>query len=83
MLNSSKIGVGARVQLHAADQRRLEALHEAQHALVDLLVIHPDALERRGELVAQDALHHVQIVMDQQRARACFSAFCRMSSHRL
>ncbi len=46
MPNSSKIGVGARVQLHAADQRGLEALHEAQHAFVDLLVIHPDALER-------------------------------------
>ena len=69
MPNSSKIGVRARVHLHPVHQRRLEALHEAQHALVGLLVVHPDALERRRQLVAQDPLHHVQIVMDQHRRR--------------
>ena len=58
---------GPRVQLYAADQRRLEALHEAQNALVDVFVIHPDGLERCRQLVAENALHDVQIVMQQRR----------------
>ena len=34
--------IGSRVELHAAHQRGLEALSEAQHAFVELFVIHPD-----------------------------------------
>ena len=67
MLNASKIGARPRVQLHAAHQRRLEALHEAQHAFVELFVVDPDGLEAVGELIAQDALHDIEIVMQQQR----------------
>ena len=57
--------VGAGVEFDAADQRRLEALHEAEHALVELFVIDPDGLERRRELVAQNALHQIEIVVQQ------------------
>ena len=67
MPNSSKIGRRSRVHLHAADQRRLEALHEAHDALVDLFVVHPDRLEDVAQLIAQDALNDFEIVMQQHR----------------
>ena len=59
-----------RVELHAADERWLEALQEAQDALVLGLGVDPDGGEVVGDLVAQNALHEVEIVVDQRRALA-------------
>ena len=39
-----------------------------------MLVIHPDGGEIRGHLVAQHALHDVQVVIDQRRGLAVFRA---------
>src|SRR5947209_8439207 len=55
------------VELHAPDQRRLEAAHEAEDALIFLLGIHPDGGEAHRYLVAQDAFYQVQVVVDQRR----------------
>ena len=76
MPKASKIGACARVQLHLADQRRLEALHEAQHVFVQLFVVDPDGFEVVGQLVAQNALHDVEIVMQQQRRLRSALAAC-------
>ena len=65
-------GGGPGVELDATDQRGLEALHEAQDVFVNLFVIHPNALEGGGELVAQDALDHVEIVVYQGGSGALF-----------
>src|ERR1019366_8567462 len=46
-----------------------EALHKAQHILVGFFVVHPDALIGDRQLVAQDALHYIEVVMDQHRRR--------------
>ena len=62
----------ARVHLHLADQRGLESLDEAQDALVGFFVIDPDGLEAVGQLIAQDALHDVEIVMQQRRRGLLF-----------
>ena len=59
-------GVGAGVQLDPLDQRRLEALHEAEHAFEGFFAIHPDGLERRRELVAENALDQVEVVVQEQ-----------------
>ena len=56
------------VELDAADERRLEALQEAQDALVLALGVDPDGREVIGDLVAEDALDEVEIVVDQRRA---------------
>ena len=47
------------IELDAADERRLEALQEAQHALVLGLGINPDSGEGISDLVAQDALDEI------------------------
>src|SRR5579863_1487088 len=57
----------ARVELDLADQRGLEALHKAQHALIGVLAVDPDGFEAVGQLVAQDALDDIEIVMEQER----------------
>ena len=67
MLKASKIGVGRVYSFTRLTSAGLEALHEAQDALVDLFVVHPDGLEAVGQLVAQNALHDIQIVVQQER----------------
>src|SRR5665213_618657 len=62
------------VELDAADERGLEALQEAQHALVLLLSVHPDGGEVVRHLVAQDALHQIEVVIDQRRRFGGFAA---------
>ena len=52
------------------NQRGLEALDEAQHVFVGFFVVDPDGLEAVGQLVAQDALHDVEIVMQHRRRGA-------------
>ncbi len=54
------------VELDAADERRLEALQEAQDALVLGLGVDPDGGEVVGDLVAQDALDEVEVVVDER-----------------
>src|SRR5665213_1472375 len=49
------------VELDAADERRLEALQEAQDALVLGLGVDPDGGEVVGDLIAQDALDQIEI----------------------
>ncbi len=62
----------ARVEFDARDQARLEALHESKNAFVQIFVVYPNVFELFGELVAQRALHDVEIVMQQQRRRPLF-----------
>ena len=62
------------VELDAPHQVRLEARGEAHDALVFLLVIHPDLREVLRNLVAQNALHQIQIVIDQRRRLAVVGA---------
>ncbi len=54
------------VELDAADERGLEALEEAQDALVLGLGVDPDGGEVVGDLVAQDALDEVEVVVDER-----------------
>src|SRR6185437_1854630 len=61
-----------RVEFYPRHQCRLEKLHKAQNAFIQLFVIHPDRLEIVGELIAQGALHDVEIVMQQQRSGPLF-----------
>ena len=53
-----------RVELDAVDQRRLEAVDEIDHALVLVFVVHADGREVGRELVAQDALHEVEVAVE-------------------
>ena len=62
------------VELDAADQRRLEAVGEAHHALVLVFGVHPDLREVGVDLVAQHALHQVEVVIDQRRRLAVLGA---------
>src|SRR5579871_3822742 len=55
------------VKLHAANQRRLEALQEAQHALILALAVDPDRREVIRNLIAKDTLDKIEIVIDQRR----------------
>ncbi len=55
------------VELDAADKRRLEALQEAQDALVVGLGVDPDGGEVIGDLIAEDALDEVEVVVDEGR----------------
>ena len=55
------------VELHALDQSRLEAIEEAQNALVFWFCVNPDHGEVGRNLIAQHALDHVEIVIDQSR----------------
>ena len=52
----------------------LEALEEAEDALVHLLVVHPDGLEAVVDLVAEDALHDVEVVV-QEHGRGALLGF--------
>src|SRR5271165_406353 len=61
---------GFRVELDTADQRRLEALREAHDALVLLFGVHPDLREVGVHLVAQYALHQIEVVVNQRRRLA-------------
>ena len=62
------------VELHALDHRRLEAVEEAQHALVFGFGVDPDHAEIRSDLIAQHALDDVQIVVDERRWLRAFGA---------
>src|SRR4029077_8462050 len=62
------------VKLYPLDQRGLEAADEAQNALVFLLSIGPDGGKTSADLVAKNALHQVQIVVDQRGRLAVFGA---------
>src|SRR5581483_8556346 len=55
------------VEPDAAHQGGLEAVHEAQHALVLLLGIDPNMGEVLGDQVAEGALYQVEVVVDQRR----------------
>ncbi len=57
----------AGVELDLADQRGLAAVHEIQHALVVDFAVHAHALEIRRQQVAQQALHEVEIAVEQRR----------------
>ena len=65
---------GFRVELDAAHQRWLEPLREANDALVFLLGVHPDLREVGIHLVAQHALHQVEVVINQRRRFAVLGA---------
>src|SRR4029077_6092810 len=54
------------VELHAPNQRRLEAANKAQHALILLLCVCPDGGKASADLVAQYALDQIQIVIDKR-----------------
>ena len=43
------------------------ALHEIHNALIKIFVIYPDGFELVGHLIAQNALHDIQIVVQQRR----------------
>ncbi len=62
------------VELDAAHQRRLEAVGEAHHALVLVFGVDPDLREVGVDLVAQHALHQVEVVIDQRRRLAVLGA---------
>ena len=62
------------VELDAPDEAGLEALQEAQDALVLGLRIDPDGGEGVGDLVAEDALDEVEIVIDERRGLRRFGA---------
>ena len=72
-----------RVQLDAPHQRRLEALRKAHHALVFLFGVHPDLREVGVHLVAQHALHQVEVVIDQRRRLAALGAVLDLSPQML
>jgi hypothetical protein len=55
------------VELDAANQRRREAVEEADDALVVVLGIDPDGGEVAADLISQDALDQPQIVIDERR----------------
>jgi hypothetical protein len=56
------------VELDAVDHLRREAVDEIHHALVFLFVVHADGAEIARKLVAQDALHQVQVAVDDRRS---------------
>ena len=62
------------VELDAADQRGLEAVGEAQDALVLVFGVDPDGGEVGRDLVAQHALDQVEVVIDERRRFAGFGA---------
>src|SRR5882757_1524464 len=53
------------VELDAADERGLEALQEAENALVVGLGVDPDGREVVGDLIAENALDEVEVVIDE------------------
>ena len=55
------------VELDAADERGLEAIQEADDALVLGFGVDPDGGEVVADLIAQDALDQVEIVVDERR----------------
>src|ERR1700731_4042995 len=63
-----------RVELDAADERGLEALQEAENALVVGLGVDPDGGEVVSDLVAKDALDEVEVVIDESGRLRGFAA---------
>src|SRR5580658_4513320 len=63
-----------RVQLHALDHLRLEAVEEPEHAFVFGFGVNPDHAEVGGDLVAQHALDDVEVVIDQRGRLGAFGA---------
>src|ERR1700728_2063112 len=61
-----------RIELHAFHESRLEAVEEAQNALVFRLGIHPDHGEVGSDLIAENALDHIEIVINQRRRLGSF-----------
>src|SRR5437763_5091353 len=55
-----------RIELHTLHHLGLEAVEETQHALVLGFGVDPDHAEVRGDLIAQHALHDVEIVINQR-----------------
>ncbi len=51
------------VKLHAAHQRRLETAHEIDNLGVLLLRIHPNRRVVGADVIAQHALHQIQIAV--------------------
>ncbi len=62
------------VELDAANERGLEALEEAENALVVSLGVDPDGGEVVGDLVAEDALDEIEVVVDERGGLAGFAA---------
>src|SRR5262249_8555102 len=59
-----------RVQLDAVGKPRLEPTYELQHLAVLLLVVDPDSGEVVADVIAQYALHQVQIAVQKRRSLA-------------
>ena len=59
-----------RVQLHARNHLRLEAAHEFDDLGEFLFVVEPDGDVVVAQVVAQDALHQVQVAVEQGRRAA-------------
>ena len=55
------------VQLHPPDQLRLKPAHEVHDLGVFLFGVHPDRAKIRRDVIAQNALHQIQIAMHQRR----------------
>ena len=53
------------VELDAVGERGLEVRHELDHLGVLFFVVDPDALVLLGEMVAQQALHQAQVMVEQ------------------
>ena len=71
------------VELDAADEGRLEALQEAQDALVLGFGVDPDGGEVVGDLIAEDTLDEVEVVVDEGGRLGLDSERCLMSAQRL
>src|SRR4051794_13964477 len=57
---------GTSVHLDAANQCRLEPLHEMDRAFIHILVVDPDRFIHIAQLIAKDALYDLQIMMEEQ-----------------
>ncbi len=55
------------IEFHALQHRGLEAAHEAHDPFVFLLGVYPNGAEAGGDLIAQNAFHQIQIVVEQRR----------------
>ena len=69
MPNASKIGAGRVYIFTRLTSAGWKRCTNRSDALVHFFVVDPDGLEHVAQLVAQDALHDVEIVMEQHRRR--------------
>ena len=74
MPNSSKIGRFFGVELHAADELRLEAAHELDDLGEFLFGVDPDGAVVGRDVIAQDALDEIQVAMQKRGRLALFGA---------